>query len=85
MGLIPEPRSLVSLGTSRLFRGLRTGDQRTLLTGAALAAFGWWRLSGGPKKELVHREVLREGQSLVIRNGSDQTRVDVRRVEDPAT
>jgi hypothetical protein len=85
MGLIPEPRSLVSSGTARLFRGLRTGDQRALLTGAALAALGWWRKSAAPKKELIHREVLGEGRSLVIRQGSDQTRVDVRRLDDPAT
>ncbi|MEX2280760.1 MAG: hypothetical protein WEA76_11820 [Acidimicrobiia bacterium] len=85
MGLIPDPRSLVSLGSARLFQGLRTGDQRALVTGAALAAFGWWRKSAGPKKVLIHRSVVREGSSLVIRNGSDQTRVDVRRVDDPAT
>ena len=82
MGLIPDPRSLISLGTTRLFAGLRTGDQRTLLTGAAIAALGLWRRSAGPKKVLLHREVVREGSSLVIRNGGDQTRVDVRRVDE---
>ncbi|MEX2654961.1 MAG: hypothetical protein WD532_08035 [Acidimicrobiia bacterium] len=85
MGLIPDPRSLVSLGTARLFQGLRTGDQRAVFTGAALAVFGWWRRSAQPNKVLVHRSVVREGSSLVIRNGSDQTRVDVRRVDDPPT
>lgn len=82
MGLIPDPGSLVTSGVTRLFRGLRTGDQRALLTGAAIAALGLWRRSSGPKKTLVHREVVKEGSSLVIRNGSDQTRVDVRRVDD---
>ena len=80
MALIPAPRALISLGATRLFAGLRTGDQRALLAGAALAAFGLWRRSAGPKKTLIHRSVVREGDSLVIRNGSDQTRVDVRRV-----
>lgn len=84
MGLIPDPGSLVSMGATRFFRGLRTGDQRTLLAGAALAAFGWWRKSAGEKKVLVHRTVVEDGASLVIRNGSDQTRVDVRRLDETA-
>jgi hypothetical protein len=82
MGLIPDPRSLISMGTTRLFAGLRTGDQRTLLSGAAIAALGLWRRSAGPKKVLIHRAVVREGSSLVIRNGDGQTRVDVRRVDE---
>lgn len=81
MGLIPPPATMLTRGAEQLFRGLRTGDQRALLTGAALAAFGLWRRSAAPKKELVFREVVKEGSSLVVRNGSDQTRVDVRRVE----
>ena len=81
MALIPDPRKLVSLGATRLLAGLRTGDQRTLLSGAAIAAFGLWRRSAGPEKTLIHRSMVREGSSLVIRNGEDQTRVDVRRVD----
>ena len=81
MPLIPDPRSIISIGATRLLAGLRTGDQRALLTGAAIAAFGLWRRSAGPKKVLLHRAVVREGNSLVIRNGDDQTRVDVRRVD----
>lgn len=81
MGLIPAPTELLSRGVSQLFRGLRTGDQRALLTGAAIAAFGLWRRSSAPQKELIHREVVKDGQSLVIRNGSDQTRVDIHRVD----
>ncbi|MEX2422818.1 MAG: hypothetical protein WD990_02465 [Acidimicrobiia bacterium] len=80
MAVIPDPRSLISMGATRLFAGLRTGDQRTLLSGAAIAAFGLWRRSAGPKKVLLHRSEVREGSSLVIRNGDNQTRVDVRRV-----
>ena len=80
MGLIPEPGSLVSMGSARLFQGLRTGDQRALLTGAAIAAIGLWRRSAGPKRVLVHRSVVREGSSLVIRNASNQA-VEVRRID----
>lgn len=81
MGLIPAPTDLLSRGVVQLFRGLRTGDQRALLTGAAIAAFGLWRRSSAPKKELLHREVVKEGSSLVIRSGADQRRVEVRRVD----
>jgi hypothetical protein len=80
MALIPDPRALISMGATRLFAGMRTGDQRALLSGAAIVAFGLWRRSSGEKKVLVHRSVVPEGSSLVIRNGQDQTRVDVRRV-----
>ncbi|HVR33747.1 MAG TPA: hypothetical protein VMS74_13695 [Acidimicrobiia bacterium] len=80
MGLIPDPGSLVSMGAARLFQGLRTGDQRALLTGAAIAAFGLWRRSARPKRVLVHRSVVREGSSLVIRNASNQA-VEVRRID----
>lgn len=82
MALIPDPRSLISMGATRLLGGLRTGDQRTLLSGAAIAAFGLWRRSAGPKKVLIHRSVVPEGSSLVIRNGEDQTRLDVRRADE---
>lgn len=85
MGLIPDPRTLLSFGTSRVLSGLRRGDQQALLTGAALAAFGWWRKSSGPKKTLLHRQVVKKGTSLVVRSGGDQRGVDVRRVEDPPT
>lgn len=81
MGLIPEPRSLIAAGTARLFQGLRTGDQRALLMGAAIAAYGWWRNSSGPKKVLVHRSVIKEGRSLVVRNGSDGSKVEVRHLD----
>jgi hypothetical protein len=84
MGLIPEPASLITTGASRFFQGLRTGDQRTLLTGAAIAAVGLWRRVARPKKVLISRTVVKEGSSLVIRNGTDQARVEVRRI-DPAT
>ncbi len=80
---MPDPSSLVTLGAGRFLQGLRTGDQRMLLAGAAITAFGLWRRSTRPKKVLVSRTVVREGTSLVVRNGSDQSPVEVHRV-DPA-
>jgi hypothetical protein len=85
MGLIPEPRSLMALGVTRLLQGLRTGDQRALLLGAALAAFGWWRNSAAPKKELLKRTVVAKGSSVVVRNATDQPGVEIRRVDRRAT
>jgi hypothetical protein len=82
MGLIPEPRTLISMpAPPGFFQGLRTGDQRALLTGRRIAAFGLWRRSARPKKVLIHRSVVREGSSLVIRNGIRPFGVEVRRIE----
>lgn len=85
MGLIPAPASLITTGLARLFQGLRRGDQRALLIGAGIAAFGWWRNTAKPRKVLVHRSVVREGASLVVRNGTDQPGVDVRRTDEEVT
>ncbi len=60
--------NLLTRGTILFFRGLRTGDQPRLLAGAALVVVGLWRRS--LRRELVHREVLRRGRSLVVRAGS---------------
>lgn len=81
MGLIPDPGSMMSLGATRALRGLRTGDQRTLFIGAAMAAFGWYRRSKAPKRELLRRIEVPEGTSLVIRSGSDQAPIEVRRAD----
>lgn len=67
-----NPSHLVTQGLRRAFRGLRTGDQATLLLGAALAAFGLLRRSREPRRELLRRETLKSGESLVIReHGGD--------------
>ncbi|GEM_PF-1705866 len=72
--------NLVARGTTLLFRGLRTGDQARLLTGAALVAAGLWRGSRRRRRELVHREVLSHGRGLVIRTGSgDEPRLQIAR------
>lgn len=75
MPLIPEPVRIISLGVTRAFRGLRTGDQQTLLVGAALVALGLWRRSSGTTRTLVHRRELSPGESIVVRE---------RRPDDPA-
>lgn len=67
MPLIPDPTSLIGSGTARVFRGLREGDQRTLLIGAALLALGWWKKTAGPDKELLYRRQVPVGSAVVVR------------------
>lgn len=55
-------------GITRTFQGLRTGDQRTLFTGAAMVAYSVWRRGRGPRK-LICRRILAEDQALLIRAG----------------
>lgn len=73
MALIPDPATLVSRGAARLFRGLRTGEQTTVLTGAVIAAFGLWRKTLEPRRTLIRRETLKPGQSVVIRSHEGDT------------
>ncbi|MGH8874702.1 MAG: hypothetical protein ACRDVM_05550 [Acidimicrobiia bacterium] len=56
-----------TMGMARALRGLRTGDQRALMMGAALVAFDWLRRNRQPRA-LVKRIELRSGQSVVIRS-----------------
>lgn len=73
---------LVRSGIRRAFRGIREGDQRNLLAGAAIAAFGWWRRSSTPTRELLYRQELRDGQSVVVRRtGPGRARLEI---HDPA-
>ncbi len=67
MPLIPPPSQLMGLGTQRLFRGLRQGDQRALLLGAGMLAFGWLRKTAAPKKELLYRKEVPLGSTVVVR------------------
>lgn len=85
MALIPNPATMLADGALRFFRGLRTGDQRTLLAGAALAAFGWYRKTRPPKRTLLRTMVVRPGQAVVIRNGSGQEPVAVVRGDSAST
>ncbi len=54
-----------SAGASRVWRGLRSGERRDLLLGAAMLAFAWLRQSK-PKKELLFREEVPVGSAIVI-------------------
>ncbi len=78
MPLTPNPARLMATGTSRLFRGLREGDQRSLLVGAGLLAFGWWRKTAPPKKELLYRKTVPVGSTVVVRYGkSGEPRLEI--------
>ena len=69
MALIPGTAAIKAAGVQRLWSGLRSGDQRALLTGAGLYAVAWLRANKGPKKELLYRKTIPEGSSFVIRTG----------------
>lgn len=71
MAKIPrlDPAGLLTGGASRMLRGLRTGDQRMLFVGAALALLGWWRRPAARGRTLVFREELKPGRSLMVRYG----------------
>ena len=71
MGLIPTPAALRAMGVSRVWNGLRTGDQRTLLFGAGMFAVSWLRSHSEPKKKLLYRKTIPAGSSFVIRTGKD--------------
>lgn len=62
------PGSPRTLGTAAALRGLRTGDQRTLLGGAALLALGWWQSQEG-QRELIYRREVPLGSTVVVRHG----------------
>ncbi|MGQ0848810.1 MAG: hypothetical protein ACT4OP_06780 [Actinomycetota bacterium] len=53
-------------GVTRGFRGLRTGDQRSVYTGALIIAYGLWRRNRN-RRELVYRRQLKEGEAVMIR------------------
>lgn len=67
--MIPSPTTMKSMGVARLWNGLRTGDQRSVLLGAGLFAISWLRLSRAPKKTLLYSKTIPEGSSFVIRTG----------------
>ncbi len=50
-------------------RGLRTGDRNSLLIGAALLAFAYWRRQRGKPKtrELIYRQQLKPGEAVVLK------------------
>ena len=56
----------LSEGAVRSLRGLRTGDTKSLYTGALLLAYGLWKRNRG-RKDLVYRRTLKPGDAMVIR------------------
>ena len=84
MGLIPTPNMMKGAGAARLWNGIRTGDQRTLLIGAALYGIAWLRNNSGPKKELLYSKTIPEGSSFVIRTGKpgELPHIDVTKLSD---
>lgn len=59
--------SIRSAGAGRVWRGLRDGDRRDLLMGAAFLGFAYLR-NTGPKKELLYRKELPVGSTIVVRH-----------------
>ena len=53
-------------GAIRSFRGLRTGDKRSLLSGVALLTYGLWRRNRG-RRELIYRKTFKPGEAVLIR------------------
>ena len=53
-------------GASRSFRGLRTGDTKSLYSGALLLAYGIWKRNRG-RKELIYRKTFKPGETILIR------------------
>ena len=56
----------VTDGAIRSFRGLRTGDKKSLLSGIGLLTYGLWKRNRG-RKELIYRKTFKPGEAVVIR------------------
>jgi hypothetical protein len=56
----------LSEGLARGLRGVRTGDQRSLYTGAFLLAYGLWKRNRG-KRELIYQRKLSPGEAILVR------------------
>jgi hypothetical protein len=65
----------VTDGVVRSFRGLRTGDKRSLYSGALLVAYGLWKRNRG-RRELIYSREFRPGETILIRT----SRADGRRI-----
>ncbi len=53
-------------GATRSLRGLRTGDTKSLYSGALLLAYGIWKRNRG-RKELIYRRTFKPGEAILIR------------------
>jgi hypothetical protein len=57
----------IGSGTRRLLDGIRVGDPKLVLWGAAIAAIGLVRRLGPPKRQLVYSRNLKKGEAIKIR------------------
>ena len=53
-------------GLARGLRGVRTGDQRSLYTGALLLAYGLWKRNRG-RRELLYTRTLNPGEAIIVK------------------
>ena len=61
---------LFSSGFNRTLRGFRTGDRNSIVSGALLLALAVWQRNRkkSTTRELVARETVKKGETLVIRS-----------------
>lgn len=57
----------LSAGIDRTLRGLRTGDRNALFGGLGLLMFVVWRKRRQRPRDVITRETVRPGETLVIR------------------
>ena len=69
--------------STKVLRGIRTGDQRALYTGAALMGYTWLKRQTN-RRELLYRKEIPEGSAVVVRYGKrgKLTGVEIRKVDD---
>ena len=53
-------------GLARGFHGIRTGDQRSLYTGALFLAYGIWKRNRS-RRDLLFRQTLDPGHAVLVR------------------
>ena len=53
-------------GLARGFRGVRTGDQRSLYTGALWLAYGLWKRNRG-RRDLLYTRTLNPGEAIIVK------------------
>jgi hypothetical protein len=53
-------------GLARGFHGVRTGDARSLYTGALLVAYGLWKRNRG-RRDLLYTRTLKPGEAIMVK------------------
>lgn len=69
---------LIGSATRRLLGGIRAGDPKVVLLGAAIAAIGLVRRLGPPKRQLVYSRNLKKGEAIQIRLAEPRSTQDRR-------